>query len=651
MPPSSSVPRVLRVIPSIDPEVGGPSYHLVNAALAEARAGTAHAVVACTRRPGQPDPESVAGLRAEGIGYVAFDRPRIASGIALRWGISPRLAVWMLWNARRFDVIHVDFVWTFGGIVAAVAGRLWGRPVIMTPHESLTRFEIAQSRSPRRAQQKLAMRRLLLRGVDEIVVSSRLEAEHSDLDDHVSHVVSHPIDAGGPPHDRRRPTPAAGELTVGFLGRLHPKKRLEMLIDAVGRTGTGVRLDVGGDQPPERFRTLGEEVAASPDAGRIALHGFVPGSGRDAFFDGIDVLAMPSDFECFGMSAAEAMVAGVPVVVSDHVGVADVVTEYGAGVVVPRDDPAALARALDDLAAHPERLGPMGDAARRGARERFSYAAYGAEIGVVYDEVSARRRPTLRGMASMALQRRWRQAIKLTRLVRVPEYRRALRFGVAATVEHDRAPLPDDLATVVDVGANRGQFAVMASHRWPDAQLVCFEPLPEPRGLLQQALGGHARLRVVDAAVSDEEGTAEFHISRSDDCSSLLPVTDTHIETFPDSVAVESVPVRIVRIDAVLDAPIARPALLKIDVQGAELGALRGAVGVLDQFDAILVEVSFAELYGGQALASDIIRFLDDHGFVLTSMGAPSNDAEGRTLQTDLVFGPRTTARPEELAA
>lgn len=232
-----------------------------------------------------------------------------------------------------------------------------------------------------------------------------------------------------------------------------------------------------------------------------------------------------------------------------------------------------------------------------------------------------------------------RKTLKLARLLRVPRYRQALWLGVAAAVEHDAIALPALVRTVLDVGAHQGQFALVASRRWPEAKLVCFEPLPEPRAVLLRVLAGHPTLRVVGAAVGDRCGTAEFHVSRSTDSSSLLPITGTQASMFPGTEEATTMSVRVTRLDAEFDGvALTRPALLKIDVQGAELQVLHGAVGVLDQVDVIVVECSFVELYAGQAHAADVIRFLDGHGFTITDMGNPTRDAASRAVQTDLVF-------------
>src|SRR5882762_6091377 len=95
------------------------------------------------------------------------------------------------------------------------------------------------------------------------------------------------------------------------------------------------------------------------------------------------------------------------------------------------------------------------------------------------------------------------RARKLARVLQEPGYRRALRHGVAASTEHEAIPLRADFSTVIDIGANRGQFALFAERRFPQATVICFEPLPEPRAQLQRVVGASGRLRLFDAAVSD----------------------------------------------------------------------------------------------------------------------------------------------------
>lgn len=235
-----------------------------------------------------------------------------------------------------------------------------------------------------------------------------------------------------------------------------------------------------------------------------------------------------------------------------------------------------------------------------------------------------------------------RKGRKLARLVRTPAYRRALRYRVAAAVEHEADVFEADFRTVVDVGANRGQFAVFASERFPRADILCFEPLPAAIADLRRIAAAFPAIRVFPVALSSGPGVRDMHVAASDDSSSLLPITSRQTAEFPGTEAVGTVPVETQRLDSALrDVEIREPALLKIDVQGAELEVLRGATGLLPAFAAVLVECSFVELYEGQALAPEVIAELQTAGLDLTDIGPVSRDAHGRCLQADLLFRPR----------
>lgn len=231
------------------------------------------------------------------------------------------------------------------------------------------------------------------------------------------------------------------------------------------------------------------------------------------------------------------------------------------------------------------------------------------------------------------------RARKLAALAVVPAYWRPLRHGVAAAVEHHGAALDHAYRTVIDVGANRGQFLLVAARRFPDAALIAFEPLPGPRERLRRAMPRWRPVRVFEMALSDHAGTATFHVSRADDSSSLLPIGPAQVATFPGTDEVARVPVPTGRLDEVLLAvDLEPPVLLKIDTQGGELAVLQGATGILPALATILVECSFGEFYEGQPTADDVIRFLHDHDFSLSSVGSLATSADGRPVQADLVF-------------
>ena len=232
-----------------------------------------------------------------------------------------------------------------------------------------------------------------------------------------------------------------------------------------------------------------------------------------------------------------------------------------------------------------------------------------------------------------------RKVGKLGRLTRRPVYVSALRHGVAAAVEHDRIPFAHDFATVIDVGAGRGQFALVARRRFASASLHCFEPLPEARDKLVALVGSRRDVRIYGFALGSTGTSAQLHISAKGDSSSLLPITPRQVEAFPGTGERDRMVVRQARLDEVMEADrLAAPTLLKIDVQGYELEVLRGAEHVLHLMDEILVECSFAELYADQPLVDGVVCHLQSKGFVPAGVFSVVHDRAGRCLQADFLF-------------
>ena len=232
-----------------------------------------------------------------------------------------------------------------------------------------------------------------------------------------------------------------------------------------------------------------------------------------------------------------------------------------------------------------------------------------------------------------------RRGSKLAVLLAHPDYRSGLRAGAPASVEHRTVAFEHDFACVLDVGANRGQFALFAVRRFPDAKLYCFEPFPEARAVLERLLRGRRNVRVYELAASVSSAARELHISGLDHSSSLLDITDRLTGEFPGTAEVNRVTVETARLDETLrSGELIRPTLLKLDVQGFELEALRGAEGLLPHVDEILVELSFVEFYAGQPLAGEIVALLDASGFRLAGVFSMMRGRGGECLQADFLF-------------
>ena len=227
---------------------------------------------------------------------------------------------------------------------------------------------------------------------------------------------------------------------------------------------------------------------------------------------------------------------------------------------------------------------------------------------------------------------------KLWIILQQAELRHALfHHRVMAGVEH-KAAFNRPLATVVDIGANRGQFA-LAARAISGAKVISFEPLPAVAAIFQQVFSEDPAVKLYVAAIGEQSEKKLIHLSARDDSSSLLEIGKAQSSHYPGTHEVCTLEVEVGPLYQFLNKEdIVRPAMLKMDVQGFEMQALAGCNTLIENFDYVYCECSFVELYTGQALAGEVISYLDGVGFKLTGMYNPSYDRDGNCIQADLLF-------------
>lgn len=232
--------------------------------------------------------------------------------------------------------------------------------------------------------------------------------------------------------------------------------------------------------------------------------------------------------------------------------------------------------------------------------------------------------------------------LKALRLLPVARYRAAARLGVGAAIEHAsmlRSLAGRNIGLLIDVGANVGQFTLVARHILPHAGVIAFEPLPKAARRFRRVHRADRMVELVEAAVGPDPGILPMHVSRAADSSSLLPIGERQQQYFPGTGESHQEHVRVVRLqDAVPSARMTAGTLLKIDVQGFELATLQGCESRLALVDLVYVECSFVQFYDGQALADEVIAWLRQRGFRLSGIGPISFAATGAAIQADLLF-------------
>lgn len=376
--------KVLSVVVSLDPELGGTQAAATQMMMATQRVGVRNTVVAAgTRTARERALTYISRLEADGVEVKQFEAISWLPG-ADKLGVSLEAMRWLLRRVGAYDLVHVHGVWGLTLITALAAAHLRGVPVVVTPHESLTAIDIETSQNAVRRWMKLALRALYLRWTSAFVVNSQLEADTSVPEvsaDRVS-VVYHPVVDQDAPQAQPRPRGAGDRLRLGFLGRIHPKKNLDLVIDAVARLSDHVELVVAGGGPLlEAMQRHAEQRGVQR---RVEWLGFVSPDERTRFLEGIDVLVMPSSFESFGMSAAEAMLDGIPVVVSEQTGIAEIIRRHSAGVVVP-PDVESITAAIKRLDGDRGALLALAVAGREAVHDELSLEHAGISLRAAYE--------------------------------------------------------------------------------------------------------------------------------------------------------------------------------------------------------------------------------------------------------------------------
>lgn len=199
----------------------------------------------------------------------------------------------------------------------------------------------------------------------------------------------------------------------------------------------------------------------------------------------------------------------------------------------------------------------------------------------------------------------------------------------------------DSVRTVLDVGANEGQFARTALYAFPLAKVVCFEPLPSVQATLRLlAAESHGRIELESFALGDHEGDTEFNVTAFSPSSSVLPL-DQPITGFTDQVKVSSrvvVPMRRLYNWAAAKE-IADEIVIKLDVQGYEASVLRGAASFLNRARAVIAETTFAPFYQKQASLGELCALLEPYGLrYREAFGVIRDRTSGEPLWQDSVF-------------
>ncbi len=341
--------RILRIISSLNPQQGGPMEGLRQITTALTSAGH-ETEVACL------DPPEGPWLTGLPFAVHPLGPPRG------RYYYSARLTPWLRANAGRFDCAVVHGTWQYPSFATWRVLRGGNVPYFLYPHGMLDPWfgrAYPLKNLKKQAYWRLAEYRVL-RDARAVLFTSeeeRLQALKAFRPSRYEGVVvkygtSGPdpsADAGAQRHAflERFPELASRRLLL-FLGRIHPKKGVDLLIEAfaaAAASGPELHLVVAGPDPSGWGAEL-RRVADSRGVGsRVSWPGMLAGDLKWGAFRAAEASCLPSHQENFGISVAESLACGTPVLISDRVNIWREIVGDRAGLVAS-DDQAGTADCL-----------------------------------------------------------------------------------------------------------------------------------------------------------------------------------------------------------------------------------------------------------------------------------------------------------------
>lgn len=346
--------RILHVSPSYYPafRFGGPirSVHLLNKALIEKGV----TVDVLTTDAGLDrgncrlnEWESLGGLRvfrARSYGYENYT-------------FSPGLFLKLFDLVKGYDIVHITSAWNFPALAAALVCGVRGKPYIISPRGALCPPAARMGAAWVKRAYWALIARWYFNRADRVHFTTRQECDTSRGAYRLaakSVVVPNIVDFNEfqsfPPKEDflEANLRLMGHKYLLFLGRITPVKGLDILAEAfsgVAKKREDISLVISGPDDEGYAREVRALLQGLGCLDRVIFTGMLSGRDKLAALAGAEALVLPSYSENFGMAAVEAMACGVPVAVSDGVGIADEIIRNDAGIVFERN-PEKLLEAL-----------------------------------------------------------------------------------------------------------------------------------------------------------------------------------------------------------------------------------------------------------------------------------------------------------------
>jgi len=387
--------KVLHVIPSISLARGGPSLAVLDLVKA-IRKSNIDVEIATTNDDGVNllDIPLNQHLFYQGIPLYFFEKNFLSFDPLKEFTISIPFTKWLWVNICHYDLIHVHALFSYTCTVTMVIANYHHTPYILTPHGLLCHWSLQQARLKKRLYLNLIEYYNLNQAKaihftdqqeQEEVKSLKLSPKTVEIPLGIEPVTTIKDASNKLRHWLEIPqnTPI-----ILFLSRLHPKKGLDYLIEALGklRSDLSFHLIIAGDGDDTYKQILNQYLEKSNLAERTHLVGFVEGEKKALLLQGSDLFALTSHSENFGIVVLEALSAGLPILLTPGVALAQTIKKYQLGYVADLDSN-RIAEVIQQFLKNPQQGKEMGKRGKAFVQQNYSWDQIALKMISTYQEI------------------------------------------------------------------------------------------------------------------------------------------------------------------------------------------------------------------------------------------------------------------------
>ena len=383
--------NVLHVIPAVSARYGGPSRAIISLSRA-LLAQQVDVLVATTDADG---PNRLSCPLSQLVEYERVSMVLFRRQWSEAYKYSRPMARWLSGHVDQFDLVHIHAVFSHSSLAAASAARNAGVPYIVRPLGSLLPWALRQRKATKNIFWHCGVGKMLAHA-SAIHCTSPAEKRHAD--EYIGKSLGFVSPMGV---DEPSSAELDVQLTLPFetserpyvlsLGRLHPVKGLELLIESFLEVTSKAqfsvwRLAIAGEGEPSYVHSLKRLVHELGGCERIIFAGWLNEAQKQLAVRSASLLAQPSFQENFGMAAFEALAHETPVLVSSNMDLATEIERNGAGWVTSLK-PGCLSATLSEVMSNEQVRTERGIAGSKLVREQYRWDTVVSKLVEQYQRI------------------------------------------------------------------------------------------------------------------------------------------------------------------------------------------------------------------------------------------------------------------------